>query len=167
MQKEEVKFKDILAIAGKPGLYQFISQARNGIVVEAFADGKRMAVQSTTKVSALEDIAIYTETEEIPLKEVFASMIEKLEGKTAVSHKSNPEELKKLFSEILPDYDKDRVYISDIKKVINWYNILKEADLFSKGILDSDEEEAAEEEKTEEEQAEPSTSKENKKESKE
>lgn len=139
MQTEEVKLKDILAISGKPGLYKFLSQGRNSIIVESFTDGKRISVQSNTKVSALEDIAIYTETEEVPLKEVFKTMVKFFEGKQTISHKSQPDELKDLFSDILPEYDKERVYVSDIKKVINWYNALCELDLFSKGILEDEE----------------------------
>ena len=146
MQNEDVKLKDILAISGKPGLYKFLSQGRNSIIVESFTDSKRISVQSTTKVSALEDIAIYTETEEVPLKEVFKTMLKFFEGKQTISHKSPPEDLKDVFSDILPEYDKDRVYVSDIKKVINWYNMLCELDLFSIGILDDEEPEETESE---------------------
>lgn len=128
-----MNLKDILAISGKPGLYKFISQGRNGIIVESFIDQKRMIVHSSAKVSALEDIAIYTETEEISLGDIFTKIIEKLDSKPALSHKSSPEELKSFFEEILPDYDKDRVYISDIKKVVNWYNILLAQDLLKLG----------------------------------
>lgn len=151
MQDKQVKLKDILAISGKPGLFQFISQGRNSIIVEAFADKKRMAVQSTTKVSALEDIAIYTDTDEVPLKEIFKKLNEKEEGKQTIPHKSSPDELKALFEEILPDYDRDRVYVSDIKKVVNWYNLITELDLITVGILEDDEEESAESENETEE----------------
>lgn len=144
-----MKLKDILAISGKPGLYKFISQGRNGIIVESFIDNKRMIVHSTTKVSALEDIAIYTEVEEVPLKEVFKSIYEKEGGKQTIEHKSDNQALKNLFEEVLPDYDKDRVYVSDIKKVVAWYNNLIELELLDPN--DTDEEEKAEDEKGEEE----------------
>lgn len=140
-----MKLKDILAISGKPGLYKFLSQGRNGIIVESFIDQKRMAVQSTNKVSALEDIAIFTETDELPLKDVFKMFFEKEDGQQTISHKSNPEDLKKLFGEILPDYDRDRVYVSDIKKVVNWYNTLVDLELIN--LEEDDDEESAEEEK--------------------
>lgn len=150
-----MKLKDILAISGKPGLYKFISQGRNGIIVESFADNKRMIVHSTTKVSALEDIAIYTEVEEVPLKEVFTKIYEKEDGKATVDHKSGNDELKKLFEEILPEYDRDRVYVSDIKKVISWYNTLIGLDLLDPNETDEEENEeeskqSAEETKTDE-----------------
>ncbi len=142
-----MKLKDILAISGKPGLYQFISQGRNGIIVESFDSKKRMAVNAATKVSSMEDIAIYTDTEELPLKDVFKLFHEKEGGKPTISHKVNNNELKAKFEEILPDYDKDRVYISDIKKVINWYNILMEQNLFDPTMLEEEEEDQVDEEK--------------------
>lgn len=119
-----MKLKDILSISGKGGLYKFISQARNGIIVESFDDGKRTAISASAKVSALEDIAIFTETEEVPLADVFKKIYEKENGEKTIDHKSSPEELKAFIESILPDYDKERVYVSDIKKLIMWYNIL-------------------------------------------
>jgi hypothetical protein len=119
-----MKLKDILAISGKSGLFKFISQGRNGIIVESFEDQKRMVVHSSAKVSALEDIAIFTEKEEVPLAEIFKKIFEKQDGKETISHKSSPEELKNLLESILPDYDRERVYISDMKKLVHWYNLL-------------------------------------------
>ena len=95
-----------------------------------------MPVYSTVKVSALEDIAIYTETEDKPLKEIFKAISDQEDGGTAISHKSANNELKSYFEKVVPDYDKDRVYISDIRKVLMWYNTLQE-----KGMLDFTEEE--------------------------
>ena len=138
-----MKLKDILSISGKGGLYKFISQARNGIIVESFEDGKRTAISASAKVSALEDIAIFTETEEVPLADVFNKIYEKENGKETINHKSSPEELKAFIESVLPDYDKERVYVSDIKKLVMWYNIL-----ISHNLLKPDEEE--EEEKTDE-----------------
>lgn len=128
--------KGILAISGHPGLFKMITESKNSIIVESLDSGKRMPAYSTSKISALEDIAIYTETEDVPLQDVFKAVYEKEEGGEAISHKSSANELKAYFDEVLPEYDKDRVYVSDIKKVIQWYNILHE-----KEMLDFTEEE--------------------------
>jgi hypothetical protein len=132
--------KDILSISGFGGLYKFISQGRVGIIVESLEDNKRMNASATAKISALEDIAIFTETEDIPLKDVFKAISEKENKGEAISHKSSGNELKSYLAEVLPDYDRDRVYVSDIKKVINWYNILHKLEL-----LNFEEEDKAEE----------------------
>jgi len=120
----------ILAIAGQPGLYKHVSQTKTGIIVESIETSKRMPVYATAKVSALEDIAIFTTGEEVPLVEVFEK-IHKIEnkGKTSVDKKTSSNELKEYFEDILPDYDKERVYISDMKKVVTWYNLLLESEM--------------------------------------
>lgn len=123
--------KDILSISGFGGLYKFISQGRTGIIVESLEDAKRMNASATAKISALEDIAIFTETEDIPLNDVFKTIFEKENEGVSINHKSSGNELKSYFAEILPDYDRDRVYVSDIKKVINWYNILHKLELLN------------------------------------
>ena len=135
--------KDILAIGGKPGLYKFISQAKNGIIVENLKDNKRIPSYATDKVSALDDIAVFTEDEEVSLAQVFVNIFKKEEGKACISHKSSSDELKNYFAEILPDFDKDRVYVSDIKKILSWYNILLELDMVD-GELKEEEEEGSE-----------------------
>jgi hypothetical protein len=137
-----MKLKDILAISGKGGLFQFVSQGRNGIIVESFEDKKRTVVHSSAKVSALEDIAIFTENEEVPLADVFKKLYEKENGKETISHKSSPEELKALLQEILPEYDRERVYVSDIKKLVHWYNVL-----IQHNMLKPEEEEPGEDKK--------------------
>ena len=117
----------ILAISGKPGLYQLKAQTRSGFVAESLIDGKRISVGLRNNVSLLSEIAIYTLTEEVPLREVFKKIAEKEEGgKTSVGHKESKEKLEEYFFGILPDYDEDRVYASDIKKVMHWYNLLQE-----------------------------------------
>lgn len=122
--------KDILAISGQPGLYKLISHTKNGIIVENLETKKRMPSYATAKVSALEDIAIYTEDgEDKPLGKVFKSIKEKTNGQKAANTKASNDELKAFFTEIMPEYDKERVYVSDIKKVIQWFNILQEANL--------------------------------------
>src|SRR5690554_4931013 len=128
--------KGILAISGYPGLFKHVAESKNNIIVESLDTGKRMPVYASAKVSALEDIAIYTTSSDVPLKEVFKAIFEKEEGKAAISHKSSANDLKKYFGEVLPEYDRDRVYVSDIKKVMLWYNQLQE-----KEMLDFTEEE--------------------------
>ncbi len=137
--------KDILSISGYGGLYRYISQGRSGIIVESLEDKNRMNASATAKISALEDIAIFTDTEDLPLKDIFKKISEKENGGLAIAHKSSANELKNYFAEVLPDYDRDRVYVSDIKKVINWYNILHKFEM-----LNFEEEEVKEEEVKEE-----------------
>lgn len=132
VQEQEEKqsyLKDLMAISGYGGLFRFISQARNGVIVESLETGKRMNAFATMKVSALEDIAIFTEEKEIPLEEVLVSLHKYENGGEAISPKSDPDELKDYFSAILPEYDRERVYVSDIKKVLTWYNQLLKYDL--------------------------------------
>jgi hypothetical protein len=121
--------KGILAIAGQPGLYKMISQAKNSIIVESLNTQKRMPAYATSKISALEDIAIYTYTEDIPLADVFKKLFTKESGGQAIDHKASANALKDYMTEILPDYDKDRVYVSDIKKIMQWYNVLVDLEM--------------------------------------
>ena len=133
----------IMAISGKPGLYKMLSQTKSGFVVESLTDGKRFPVFAHERVSSLEEISIFTTGEEdMPLKDVFKKLNEKLEGKPGPDPKAGEGEVKKLFEETIPNYDAEKVYISDMKKAIAWYNLLLE-----KGMLDFTEEE---EEKQEE-----------------
>lgn len=138
-EETKVDLKKILSISGYPGLFQFISQAKAGIIVEAVSDKKRMSVSTTTKVSSLSDIAIYTDTEELPLQDVLQKIKDKENSGAAVNHKSSPEELKKYFAEVLSDYDRDRVYVSHIKKVLEWYNLLQQHNMLD--FLELEEEE--------------------------
>ena len=119
--------ENIISIAGYSGLHKVVGSTKNGIVVESLEGGKRMAAYSTHKVSALDDISIFTETEDVPLKDVFQKMYGTNNGKAGINHKSSAEELKTFFKKSLPDYDQERVYVSDIKKVIRWYNLLIES----------------------------------------
>ena len=115
----------ILAISGQSGLFLYVSQARNGAIVEALADKKRTSVGVTSKITSLADISIYTDDEEVKLQDVFVSMKEVLGDADAPSSKAAPEELKALFEKALPAYDRDRFYVSHMKKVVDWYNNLK------------------------------------------
>lgn len=131
----------ILAIGGKPGLFRLLTQTRTGFVAESLLDGKKITVGLRSNVSVLSEIAIYTLEEEIPLRQVFLNIQTKEKGgKTSVAHKDEKIKLEEYFFEVLPDYDEDRVYASDIKKVIQWYNILHD-----NGITDFSEEEEEEE----------------------
>ena len=101
-----------------------VSQAKNSIIVESLLDGKRIPAYATSRISALEDISIYTEEEDVKLADVFKAIYEKANGGKAIDPKSSGNELKNYFEEVLPSYDRDRVYVSDIKKLVNWYSIL-------------------------------------------
>jgi len=116
----------ILAISGKPGLYKHIAQSKTGIVVESISDGKRGSAFASDQISSLSDISIFTTDEDIKLEDVFKKIYEKEEGKKAISPKSSSSDIKTYFEQVLPEYDKDRVYVSDIKKVLKWYNLLSE-----------------------------------------
>lgn len=140
-------FEQILSISGKSGLFRLVGQMKNGIIVEAIADGKRFPVHGASKVSALEEISIYTETEEVPLKDVFTRMYEKEDGKQAIDPKEGNDKVKAYFESILPEYDKDRVYPSDMVKVVRWYNELIEHKAFDPN---EDKEEESKEEGAEE-----------------
>jgi len=119
-----MSLEKILSISGKPGLYQLENQTRTGFLAISLIDGKKISVSARQNVSLLSEIAIYTLTEELPLREVFTKISEKENGGEAISHKSSRDQLEEYFFEILPDYDEDRVYPSDIKKIVQWYNLL-------------------------------------------
>lgn len=134
----------IISISGKPGLYKVVAHGNNNVIVESLVDGKRFPAHSNNRISALEDISIYTYEEDIPLKDVFRSIFDKENGGQAISHKESQKKLADYMEEVLPNYDQDRVYPSDIKKLFQWYNLLQKAGAL---IL---EEETAEEEVVEE-----------------
>ncbi len=134
-----MSLESILSITGKPGLYKLKTKARSGFVVESLSDKKTSIVGMSHNVSVLKDISIYTYEAEVPLREVFNKIATKEDQGAAISHQSSKEELSNYFNEVLPEYDEERVYASDIKKVIQWYNILQENDLLS--TLSNEEEE--------------------------
>ncbi len=119
-----MSLEKILSISGKPGLYQLENQTRTGFLAISLLDGKKISVSARQNVSLLSEIAIYTLTKELPLGEVFTKISEKENGGEAINHKSSKDQLEEYFFEILPDYDEDRVYPSDIKKIVQWYNLL-------------------------------------------
>jgi len=125
----------ILSISGKSGLFKVLSQGKNSVIVESLSDRKRFPVFGHEKMSTLEEISVFTTGEDLPLKDVFRSFHEKLEGKTAIDPKAENSALKKFFLEMAPDFDQDRVYVSDIRKIVSWYNSLLE-----NGLIDFTEE---------------------------
>ncbi len=136
-------FKKILAISGKPGLFKMITETKTGVVVESLIDGKRFTAFAHQRISALEEISIFTEGEDMPLKDVMKAIYKKQNGEKAINHKSSAADLIEFFTDAVPEYDAGRVYTSDIKKIIQWYNILHD-----KEMLDFSEEEKAEQEKS-------------------
>lgn len=119
--------KKILSIAGKPGLYKLVSTSKTLTLVESLIDKKRIPIYPQEKIVSLGEIAIYTMEDEIPLKDVFTKIKENEDGgKIADEHKSNNKKLFSFFETVLPTYDKEKVYASDIKKIVNWYNLLIE-----------------------------------------
>lgn len=135
-----MSLEKVLSISGKSGLYKLTTQTRSGFLAESLVDGKKISVSGRHNVSLLSEIAIYTLTEELPLREVFLRISEKEKGGEAINHKVSKDELEDYFFSVLPDYDEDRVYASDIKKVVQWYNLL-----IKNGITDFSEEEEEEE----------------------
>ena len=121
----------IISISGKPGLFKVVAQSKNNIIVESLLNKKRAPAYSTDRISALEDISIYTYEEDIPLKEVFIKFAEKENCGPAPSHKESAKKLATYLEEVLPDYDEDRVYPSDIKKLYQWYNLLQKEGLIT------------------------------------
>ena len=123
---EKTDLKKILSISGEHGLFRYLAQAKAGLIAENLESGKRATFGAHARVSALADIAIYTETEELPLKEVLRRMVDKLKGAEAISAKSDARQIEKFFAEIVPDYDADRFYVSHMKKILEWYNCLRQ-----------------------------------------
>ena len=116
--------QDILSISGKGGLHKLVGQMKNGVIVESLVDGRKTPAHAHNRISALSDISIYGEDGEKPLEEILKAMLVKSEGNPMEYKKWNGEQLKSEFLEIFPDYDDERVYVSDIKKVYSWFNLL-------------------------------------------
>lgn len=132
----------ILAVAGRPGLFELVAQSKTGIVVSSLDDGKRVSVSARQQVHALNEIAMYTYEGEKPLREIYEAMGEALKGEATISHKASEKEIEAIFSEYLPDYDEDRVYLSDKRKFINWYNALVKYGFFAADDAEAPAEEA-------------------------
>lgn len=124
----------IIAISGKPGLYKVVKQGKNNLFVQSLDSDKITPAYSSDKISALEDISVYTYEEDVPLAELFRLIAEKSNYEATLSHKEDKKKLESLFGEIVPNYDKERVYFSDIKKIIQWYNQLQHIGILEKPV---------------------------------
>ena len=128
----KIKFmniKGIIAISGRPGLFKVVAQSKNSVIVESMIDKKRFPAYASEKISTLEDISIFTYDEDVKLTDVFKTIFEKNDGKECISHKSSATELSNALIEVLPNFDQERVYPSDVKKIFQWYNLLHSAGL--------------------------------------
>ncbi|WP_440066808.1 DUF5606 family protein [Tenacibaculum discolor] len=134
-----MEFNKIIAVTGKPGLYEILSQTKTGVIVKSIVNGKRFPITATHNVSLLENIAIYTYEEEVPLAQVLKNIADKEDGKEAISHKESANKLTTYFREVLPGFDEERVYASNIKKVIQWYNILAKGDFDFSTLVEAEE----------------------------
>lgn len=135
-----MNLQGIISIAGRPGLYKVVAQGKNTVIVESMADKKRFPAHASDKISALEDISVYTIDEDVKLTEVYSKMYESLNGKEALSHKENPSKLREFVLTFLPNYDSERVYDSDVKKLFQWYNTLLAEGLLTPEVKEPKEE---------------------------
>jgi len=136
-----MSIQKILAVSGKPGLYELKIQTRTGFVAESLLDGKKITVGMRANVSLLSEIAVFTYSEEVRLAEVLKAIATKENDGPAISHKEDETKLKAYFREVLPEFDEDRVYTSDIKKILNWYNLLQPKGFVSVEALSKEEKE--------------------------
>ena len=151
--------KDILAISGETGLFKFIAQGKNAIIVENLETKKRSSAYGSAKVSSLEDIAIFTDKEDVPLGKVFDIISDQTNGGPAIDSKADSSKLKSWFEAVLPDYSRDKVYVSDIKKVALWFNILQKLGLLVKEEAEPKEEKSKVKEKAADAKKEPAEKK--------
>jgi hypothetical protein len=138
----KTELEKIISVSGKPGIFQMISGSKNSIIAESLLDGKRQPIHSSQRVSSLSDISIFTTEEDVPLKEVFEKMKTYYNAAQAIDAKSSGADLRKEVVKFLPNFDADRVYDSDLKKLFSWYNILQRKDMLD--FAASNEEEVAE-----------------------
>lgn len=122
---EKTDLKKILSVSGQRGLFLYLSQARNGVIVESLETKQRTTFGTSAKISSMADISVYTTTEDVSLKEIFTGMAQKLKNGPAMSSKEDPKKIKAFFKEVLPEYDEDRFYVSHMKKILDWYNLLQ------------------------------------------
>ncbi|MCC9043930.1 DUF5606 domain-containing protein [Myroides sp. M-43] len=132
-----MSLEKVLAISGKPGLYELLVQTRTGFIAESLADGKKSTVGLKNNVSLLSEISIYTYNEEVKLFDVFKNIATKENNGEAISHKEDNPTLLGYFREVLPEFDEERVYVSDIKKVLNWYNILQRRGIIAEAFTEA------------------------------
>jgi hypothetical protein len=120
----KMELKEILAVAGYPGLYKFVAQSTRGVIVESLADGKRMNVPGNARVNSMADISVFTDSEDRPLAEVFTAFFAHTGGTATIGHKEDPAKIATLFAQVVPDYDASRVHASDMRKIVQWFNVL-------------------------------------------
>ena len=131
----KIKYMDlqgIISISGRPGLFKIITQGKSNVIVESLIDKKRFPAFASEKISSIEDISIFTDAEDVKLTDVFSTLLTQNDGKEAINHKVEEAVLRKTFEGVLPNYDIDRVYLSDIRKVFQWYNLLLKEGLLKK-----------------------------------
>ena len=143
----------IISIAGKPGLFKVVAQGKNNVIVESLEDKKRFPAYSSDRISALDDISIYTTDEDVSLKIILRTIYDKENGAATISHKEDKKNLENYILEILPNYDQERVYISDVKKIFQWYNLLHKSGELKLSETDVDTENSETEESKSEEKA--------------
>lgn len=140
----KVQLEKILSVSGKPGLFRVITGGKAAIIAESLIDGKRQPILSSQRVSSLADISMFTIEEDVPLREVLLKVKEAFEGGQGPDPKSDQTELKKAMKKVLPTYDEERVYVSDIRKLFQWYNLLQSKDMLEFEELESGEEQDGE-----------------------
>ena len=123
---EKTDLKKILSVSGEHGLFEYVAQGRGGIIAESLSTKQRQLLGASAKVSALADISIYTDATDVPLRDVLTAMAEKLDKGSALDPKSDPKQIKGFFSEVIPDYDENRFYVSHMKKILGWYEELRQ-----------------------------------------
>ncbi|MFR9504261.1 MAG: DUF5606 domain-containing protein [Rikenellaceae bacterium] len=126
-----MELKDILAISGQPGLYKYVAQSARGVIVESLIDGRRSNASATSRVSTLTEISMFTEEEDVALADVFTNIYNYTGGEQTISHKESNDKIVETFAAVLPNYDRDRVHVSDMKKCFAWFNILVKAGMTS------------------------------------
>lgn len=134
----KIKYMDlqgIISISGRPGLFKIVTQGKSNVIVESLIDKKRFPAFASEKISSIEDISIFTYDEDVKLTDVFASLLTQNDGKEGINHKVEESILRSTFEGILPNYDIDRVYLSDIRKVFQWYNLLLKEWLLKKEVV--------------------------------
>lgn len=132
-----MELEKVISISGKPGLFRLVSQLKNGFIIEDISTKKKVSIGNNSQVSLLDNIAVYTTDQEVPLFQVFKNMAEHHNYEPTIPHKSSEEEIRGILENALPEYDRDRVYVSDIRKMAQWYNILQKAGYIKAEVLDA------------------------------
>jgi len=138
----KVELEKILSVSGKPGLFRVITGGKTAIIAESLLDGKRQPILSTQRVSSLADISMFTHEEDVPLRDVLLRVKDVYEGGPAVDPKEDENALRDAMKKVLPSYDEERVYTSDIRKLFQWYNLLLSKDMLEFEELSKEEEES-------------------------